>query len=178
MIFRIDYDNETDCLLGFVVPCDEKAVPLTATFKADTFENMQAIFQNGEFSKCAFVYMAQPLARGVPAFCLAGLGSNNKFMSEQVLKRWHYIYCECKKLGIIVVSFGADGDSRELKSMQMSTSLMFVSSNPLASLSLSFKSAEKVKIASVWRQWFAASEAHKYSFLCARNCSCWCQNEM
>ena len=29
------------------------------------------------------------------------------------MKRWKYIYEECKKLEIKVISFGADGDSRE-----------------------------------------------------------------
>ena len=70
--------------------------------------------------------MAQPLCQNVPAFCLACVGTNNKFMAEQVLKRWKYIL-ECK-IGIDVVSFGADGDSRELKSMQVSSHLMAPSS--------------------------------------------------
>lgn len=101
VISRIDYDIETDCLVGFVMPCDDNGVPLTASFKADSYESMQAIFRNGEFAKYAFVYMAQPLARGVPAFCLACLGTNNKFTSEHVLKRWQYIYTECKNLELL-----------------------------------------------------------------------------
>ena len=72
-----------------------------------------------------------------------------------MLKRCQYIYTECKKLGITVVSFEADGNSRELKSMLVSTNLMFASSNPLASLSPSFRSAEKIVIPSQWRRWFA-----------------------
>ena len=72
-------------------------------------------------AKYAFVYMAQPLSEGIPAFCLACMGTDNKFTAHHVLKRWKYIFSECKKRGIIVVSFGADGDSRELKAMQVST---------------------------------------------------------
>ena len=165
VISRIDYDNETDCLVGFVMPCDDNGVLLTVFFKADCYESMQAIFRNGEFAKYAFVYMAQPLARGVPAFCLACLGTNNRFTSEHVFKRWQYIYTECKKLGITVISFGADGDSCELKSMQVSTNLMFASSNPLASLSPSFKSADKVVIPSEWRQWFAVKYPTTVSYV-------------
>ena len=165
VISRIDYDNETDCLVGFVMPCDDNGVLLTVFFKADCYESMQAIFRNGEFAKYAFVYMAQSLARGVPAFCLACLGTNNRFTSEHVFKRWQYIYTECKKLGITVISFGADGDSCELKSMQVSTNLMFASSNPLASLSPSFKSADKVVIPSEWRQWFAVKHPTTVSYV-------------
>ena len=37
-----------------------------------------------------------------------------------------------KKLELTVISFGADGDSRELKSMQVSANLLYSSSNPMA----------------------------------------------
>ena len=74
-------------------------------------------------SKYAFVYMAQPLLYGAPAFVLACVGTDNKFCAEDVQKRWSYILTECKKRDITVVSFGADGDSRELKSMKLSVQL-------------------------------------------------------
>ena len=146
LISRVDYDNETDRLVGFVLPCTEKGLLCTDSFVASSFQAMMEAFQSGII---AFVYMAQPLTQGVPAFCLACLGTNNKFTAEHVLKRWQYIYLECKKLGITVISFGADGDSRELKSMQVSTNLLFSSANPLASLSPS-NSSDKVSIPAEW----------------------------
>ena len=60
----------------------------------------------------------------VPALCLVVIGSDNKFSAGLVLKRWQYIVSECNKYGITVTSFGADGDSRELKAMQVSTGLL------------------------------------------------------
>ena len=38
--------------------------------------------------------MAQPLSDSVPAFCLVCLGTNNKFTSDLLLKRWNYIFRE------------------------------------------------------------------------------------
>ena len=73
--------------------------------------------------------MAQPLCQNVPTYCLACLGTNNKFTDEHMLKRWKYIFHKCKKMGIDAVSFGADGDSRELESMRASSHLMASSSN-------------------------------------------------
>ena len=93
--------------------------------------------------------MAQPLCQNVPAFCLACLGTDNKFTAEQVLKRWKYIYFR-----IDVVSFGADGDSRELKSMQVSSHLMALSSNPMGLLS-PLDSSEQIVIPSEQRKWYA-----------------------
>lgn len=161
----MDYDNETDRLVGFVFPCTKNGLPRTDSFVALSFESMKEAFHDCEIAKYAFVYMAQPLTQGVPAFCLACLGTNNKFTAEHVLRRWKYVFLECKKLGITVVSFGADGDSRELKSMQVSTHLLFSSANPMASLSPS-SSSDNVSIPTEWRQsWFAVKKPTEISYV-------------
>lgn len=98
--------------------------------------------------------MAKPLSEGIPAFCLACLGTDNKFTAELVLKRWDYMYSECKKRGIKVVSFGADGDSRELKAMQVSTQLLSSSRALISSLAVSCN-LQKLAIPSEWSSWFA-----------------------
>ncbi len=38
-----------DCLVGFILPCDENGIP-------DSFESIQSLFHNGELAKYAFVY--------------------------------------------------------------------------------------------------------------------------
>ena len=125
----MDYDVETNQLVGFVLPCDRDILPNVDSFLAISFEAIKEAFDNGEVTKYAFVYMVQSLSANVPPFCLCCFGTNNKFTAEHVMKRWKYIYEECKKLEITVISFGADGDSRELKSMQVSTNLLYSSSN-------------------------------------------------
>ena len=154
VISRVEYDNETDKLVGFVLPCDNEGLPLTDSFIAVTFASIEESFRTAEVAKYAFVYMAQPLwYQNVPSFCLACMGTNNKFTAEGVLKLWTYIFLECKKLGISVVSFGADGDPRELKAMQVSTQLLFYE-YPITSLSPSSK-IPKLVIPSEWKSWFA-----------------------
>ena len=80
------------------------------------------------------------------------------------MKRWKYIYEECKKLEITVISFGADGDSHELKSIQVSTNLLYSSSNPMALFSPS-RIADRVFIPIQWRQWFAVKNLNTISYV-------------
>ena len=153
VIARVEYDSESNRLVGFVLPGDEEGLPISSSFIATSFESIKKSFQTGDVAKYAFVYMAQPLSDGVPAFCLACLGTNNKFTSDLVLKRWRYIFTECKKRGILVVSFGADGDSRELKAMQHSTKLSF--SFQASNYSASSLDLPPFSIPTEWCTWFA-----------------------
>ena len=131
LIARVDYDSETDRLVGFVLPCNKNGLPITDSFIATSFEVIDNYFSTAQVAKYAFVYMAQGLCEGVPTFCLACMGSDNKFIFEDILKRWKFIFMECKKRGITVVSFGADGDSRELRARQISTQLNLSPKSPL-----------------------------------------------
>ena len=53
--------------------------------------NQLTNLKTGVLAKYAFLYMVQPLPKGVPEICLACLGSDNKFNGEVVLKRWKLI---------------------------------------------------------------------------------------
>ena len=61
--------------------------------------------------------MAQPLQKGAPSFCLAIFGTDNKFCSEDVFKRWKYIKENLAALGIEVVGTSSDGDPKLLSAM-------------------------------------------------------------
>ena len=119
LISRIDYDGETDRCVGFVLPDDSKTgLPTVDAYKAVSFEAIQSMFSNATIAKYAYVYMVQALCHQTPPFCLACFGTDNKFDAKQIVLRWNYIYTECKKRGITVLSFGADGDSRLMKAMK------------------------------------------------------------
>jgi len=120
---RIEYDKETDRMVGFVLPCDEDGLPLVNSFLATSFEAIEHCFASCQVSKYAYLYVAQCVSPIIPPFCLGCMGSDISFTALDVLKRWKYIYQECQKRGITVVSFGADGDSRLLRAMKISTLL-------------------------------------------------------
>jgi len=79
----------------------------------------------------SYVYMAQPLGCNIPPFILACLGTDNKFTAKHILQRWSYIYTECNKRGISVISFGGDGNSQLMKAMRVSASLLTSEHDPL-----------------------------------------------
>ena len=97
--------------------------------------------------------MAQLLLSSAPAFILACMGTDNKFTAEHVLKSWQFIQDECIKRGITIVSFGADGDSRELKGMRVASHLMLKKSHPLAEHSPARQ--QSIRLPKTWFNWFA-----------------------
>ena len=164
VISRVDYDNETNRLVGFVLPFDEAGLPICGSYIASSFDSIVESFQIAEKAKYAFVYMAQPLHDGVPPFCLACLSTDNRFSADTVLKRWKYIHSECSKRGIRVVSFGADGDSRELKAMQMSMKL-YLSTLPSALTVVQSIGLSQLKIPNSWYSWFACKNPTSVAYI-------------
>ena len=162
LISRVEYDSTTDCLVGFVLPVDEHGMPQCDKYAASSFEKIEEAFETGVKSKLAFVYMAQPVREDVPAFCLSCQGTDNKFTAELVQQRWKTIYSECKVRGIRVLSYGADGDSRELRAMQLSTQLSCTSLQSASSNSMSFN---KIRIPIEWNTWFAAKNATNLAYI-------------
>ena len=124
LVAMVDYDKNTDCLVGFVLPVDDNGLPIQSSYLATSFSAIETYFKTATIAKHAFLYMAQPLKPSTPAFILVCLCTDNKFTAEHVLKRWTYIRTECEKRGITVASYGADGDSRELKSMRITSGLL------------------------------------------------------
>ena len=157
VIARVEYDNQTNRLVGFVLPCDKDGLPITDSFLATSFDSIEKAFDTSVVSKYGFVYMAQALCTRVPSFCLGCFGTDNKFTTEHVLKRWNHIYHECQKRGIAVISFGADGDARELRGMKLSSALFSTPSDPLSMHCLfSTKS---------WKPWFAVCKPTSVSYV-------------
>jgi len=108
--------------------------------------------------------MAQPLYNNVPPFCLACLGTDNKFNDTNAYKclmqRWK---TEGDKRNIAVLSFGGDGDSQVMRCMKVSTTLFtppcecepFSSYVPLTTL----YSVKSVVIPKLWTDWFYVTDS-------------------
>ena len=153
-IISRDYDVETDRCVGFVLPVSACGLPLVDSFLAASFTAIENMFKTATLAKYAYVYMAQPLDLRTPPFCLACIGSDNKFTAEQVLLRWKYIYNECKKRDIMVTTFSGDGDSRIMKAMKVSVSLFCSSNDALKAEVISTSPAQQIPIPETWKEWF------------------------
>ena len=154
LISRVDYDNNNDELVGFVLPVNSQSgLPILDSFKATSFDAIEHHFTVGSIANYAFVYVAQPLSKSAPSFIIACLSTDNRFKAEHVTKRWRYIHSECMKLGIRVIAFGADGDSREMKSMRAACQLHY-KPDDLTNSSLS-SILPQMKLPKSWLNWFA-----------------------
>ena len=153
VIARVDYDSKTDRCVGFVLPVDQDGLPKVDSFLAVSFEAIEKMFASAPIAKYAYVYMAQPLCQSTPPFCLACMGSDNKFSAQHVMLRWKHINEEYAKRNIHVVSYGGDGDSRLLKAMRISVSLSTPSTEPLLQY-LPACSVQSPVIPKSWASWF------------------------
>jgi hypothetical protein len=115
---KVEYDPQTNQLVGLVLPLEKDGMPKVLSHEADCARNIESLILNKEKSKIGYIVVAQPLYRGNRSFCLSFFGTNNKFTYIDVVKRWTHIYNEAKKIGIEIVGFSGDGDSRILKAME------------------------------------------------------------
>ena len=145
--------------MGFVLPEGKDGLPSIDAHLAILFQTIEDSFKSSKISKCALVYMAQPLSPGVPSFPLACIGTDNKFSADILLKRWSHILSDCQKRGISVLSFGSDGDSRELKNMQYCTELFTMHA------SKDVKSCFQSCIPSHLRSWFFLNKPTQLAYV-------------
>jgi hypothetical protein len=107
---RVEYDAKTNRCVGFVLPLDDRGLPQHPdVFSATSAEKIEHMFKTYSVARNAYVIMARPLQQGVPSFCLTIFGTDNKFKTSDVLRRWKYMKEEAAKVGIVLMGFSADG---------------------------------------------------------------------
>jgi len=91
---------------------------MTDRFPALSAAVIASHFENGTPASSAYVLMAQPIRDGAPPFCLSLFGTDNRFTSQNVFKRWQYIDEGLANVGVEVWGFSADGDPKLLRAMK------------------------------------------------------------
>ncbi|KAG5683116.1 hypothetical protein PVAND_012417 [Polypedilum vanderplanki] len=115
----VEYDYDNDILLGLVSPFDEKTGMVKERFySAATIEDIKNNIKTAKVASYVYIILAQPVFRGAPYFVLGFYASDNKFSSEDVLRRYRYIHAQLSKRGIELLSFSTDGDTRYLKAQK------------------------------------------------------------
>ena len=133
-----------------VLPQTTSGLPQIDAFQAVSFKAIEYMFQTASIAKYAYIYVVQPLKESTPSFCLACLGTDNKFTAQVILQRWAYIYNELKKRGVKIISFAADGDSHLMRAMRITLHLLTL--EPLLEMSISkaLKCSEVPKLLCPW----------------------------
>ena len=158
VITRIEYDSNSNKLVGFVLPLDTEYLPIGGSFLATSFDGVEQMFSSASKASSAYIYVAQPLSPSTPPFCLCLIGTDNRFDANSVTHRWKYMIKECKKRNIEVVSFSTDGDSRLLTSMRVESKLYNYSSKKCKYVELANNNdkSSQIVIPKAWKSWFFA----------------------
>lgn len=94
---KVTYDPKTNQLIGLVLPTDEATgCPRSFTYIASDAEYIKQHLMHSK-STVVYVVMAQPIDEKFPPVVLQMFGSDNKFDTTQVLKRWAHTKTQLEK---------------------------------------------------------------------------------
>lgn len=97
VVSKVTYDPSTNQLIGLLLPTDENTgCPKPFSFSAGDAETIKSHLLT-ERSTTVYLVMAQPLDEEVPPFILQMFGSNNRFDSQDVIRRWKHTEAELEK---------------------------------------------------------------------------------
>lgn len=90
IVAKVEYDPQTNQMIGIVLPISQTTgFPIPFTFLAGSADEIKTNMDKA-MSSLVYVVMAQPLKKGAHPFILQIFGTDNKFKSEHVLKRWKH----------------------------------------------------------------------------------------
>lgn len=97
IIQKVVYDSHTDQLIGLVLPLqEENGMPIMCSFKAESAEMIKRHLEQPK-STLVYIVVAQPLGPSKVPFILQIFGTDNKFQTPDVLKRWMHTEHELKR---------------------------------------------------------------------------------
>ncbi|XP_062712958.1 uncharacterized protein LOC109406718 isoform X2 [Aedes albopictus] len=116
---RVKYDITQNQVAGLCPHMDENGFPEVGSFPASSPEIIKKHIDSGEKSSIVYVILATSVADKTISFNLLSFGTNNKFSIDQVLLRWAVMEKQLSDNGIVILGYGADGDSRLIGSMKV-----------------------------------------------------------
>lgn len=120
---KIEYSPKNNCAVGFTPHLDENGLPRINSFAVESLGCLENYFKNEVKSNYINIIVAQPLDDKAPSFCVCVYGTNNRFSSSDVEKRWRKMLEMAEAEGIRVLGFSTDGDTRMLKTMKNNINL-------------------------------------------------------
>ncbi len=122
IINKIEYDPTTDRFVGFCLPL-KNGLPIADAFQLQTFEEIKTALERESVGKYAHCIVAKSVKTTTPSFVLFSISTDAKYDNSIIIKRWDHIEKELNKIGIKILSNGADGAGPFLKAMTISTQL-------------------------------------------------------
>ncbi|CAM4788583.1 unnamed protein product [Rotaria magnacalcarata] len=158
VISCVSYDCNTDCFTGFTAPLNNNGLPVINHFKTNSYNELEQWFEDFDKSTLVNVHLIEPILTDVTLlahsrpYIISAYGIDNKHSASDVIRRWIYIYNQCKEQNINVVGFSTDCDSRYFKAMRIC--LGFFSRTPHVDLLTGNDNLLTIDIPSNWRFFF------------------------
>ena len=118
---HVEYDEMTNPFVGFCLPTKD-GIPDGGAFVLNSFEEIKAAFEGNRIAKYAHFMIARPINYS-PAFVFFICGTDGSYNYVDVLSRFRHVTAELIKIGVTVLSFGADGAGPFLKAMLIGSQL-------------------------------------------------------
>lgn len=97
IVSKVEFDARTNQMIGLVLPVDPTTgMPMKFSFMASNEEEIKKNMHKCNQSTHIYLVMAQPL-KNVPPFVLQLYGSDNKFTTQNVLRRWDHTRSELER---------------------------------------------------------------------------------
>ncbi|CAF4188621.1 unnamed protein product [Rotaria magnacalcarata] len=121
VIPKITYNVQSNTFTGFTPPLKD-CLPQINTFSTESFSELEHWSSTLAISNLLNVHMIQPItvaSNSCSPFLLSAYGTDNRFITEDIILRWVNMVDECVKREINLVGFATDCDSRYLRSMRL-----------------------------------------------------------
>lgn len=91
LVPKVAFDSNTNQIVGLVLPIDEKTgMPISYSFTPHSVDDINRHINLNSKSSLVYLVLAQPIMGNAPPFVLQVFGTDNRFSSEDVLKRWKH----------------------------------------------------------------------------------------
>lgn len=168
MVSSVSYDTKNNSFVGFS-PQLVNGLPVINQFQTNSYNELQQWFENFDKAKLINANLVEPLLNKNGSihsrpYIISAYGSDNKHTGIDVLRKWIYMYNECKKRNIVVVGFASDCEARYLKAMQIS--LGFFTHTPNINLLSDNKNLLELTVPSTWKFFFMRT---RQMYLCMQD---------
>lgn len=97
IVKKVSYDTSSNQLVGIVLPINNvNGMPVSRSYMADSANEIEKHLERPS-SSLVYIVTAQPIKKGIPPFILQVFGTDNRFKTNDVLKRWMFTINELLK---------------------------------------------------------------------------------
>ena len=109
---KIEYDSLTNKVIVFVLPFINGCAQVNLFEATSAYKIILSLIMH-------MYFMAQPLSDSTPPFCVSIFGTDNRLNYSDVIARWKKNNQMASEIGITILGFSSDRDTRLLKAMQI-----------------------------------------------------------